>query len=76
MVPNNVSNTLCKNNFTEFWSQIRRIKGINRYIPLVFDNKHSENDINKIFFDKYNKLYNSYNDKVSFNQYINDKKVG
>ena len=73
IISNNVSNTLCNNNFIEFWSQIRRIKGINKNIPSVVDNKHNENDINKIFFDKYNKLYNSYNDKDSFNQYIKNK---
>ena len=70
LISNNISNSLCNKNFTEFWKEIKKIKGINRTYPAVVDNKSSESEINKIFFDKYNKLYNSYNDRDSFEQYI------
>ena len=59
-----VSQALLANKSSDFWKEIRKVKGNGDALPSVIDNMSNDEDISDLFAKKYDQLYNS----VSFDQ--------
>ena len=59
-----VSQALLANKSSDFWKEIRKVKGNGDSLPSVIDNMSNDEDISDLFAKKYDQLYNS----VSFDQ--------
>ena len=59
-----VSQALLDNKSSDFWKEIRKVKGNGDTLPSVIDNMSNDEDISDLFAKKYDQLYNS----VSFDQ--------
>ena len=59
-----VSQALLANKSSDFWKEIRKVKGNGDTLPSVIDNMSNDEDISDLFAKKYDHLYNS----VSFDQ--------
>ena len=59
-----VSQALLANKSSDFWNEIRKVKGNGDTLPSVIDNMSNDEDISDLFAKKYDQLYNS----VSFDQ--------
>ena len=55
---------LLANKSSDFWKEIRKVKGSSDTLPSVIDNMSNDEDIYDLFAKKYDQLYNS----VSFDQ--------
>ena len=59
-----MSQALLANKSSDFWKEIRKVKGNGDTLPSVIDNMSNDEDISDLFAKKYDQLYNS----VSFDQ--------
>ena len=59
-----MSQALLTNKTSDFWKEIRKVKGNCDALPSVIDNTSKDEDISDLFAKKYDQLYNS----VSFDQ--------
>ena len=63
---------------SDYWKEIKSIKGVSRCIPLSMDNEHDDSRIAEIFAKKYGKLYNCIEiDKDELDKLLNvvDEKI-
>ena len=60
---NRMANNLINNNTSNFWKDIKRVKGAKNVLTNMVDNVTGSENIGNLFADKYNELYNC----VSFN---------
>ena len=59
-----MSQALLTNKNSDFWKEIRKVKGNCDALPSVIDSLSKDEDISDLFAKKYDQLYNS----VSFDQ--------
>ena len=59
-----MSQALLNNKNSDFWKEIRKVKGNCDALPSVIDSMSKDEDISDLFAKKYDQLYNS----VSFDQ--------
>ena len=61
---NENAQSIANNNYKDLWKEISKIRNSKSTTSTCIDNKINDDDITKVFFDKYNILYNSvrYND--------------
>jgi hypothetical protein len=55
---NQMAESIAYNKTRDLWTEIKKIRGHSKVSPPNVDGKHSSDDINKIFNDKYMQLYN------------------
>ena len=66
-----VSQKLCNSNFQQFWKIIKNMKKNNCRRPNVVDGINGDTNINRIFFEKYKTLYNTFNDRTDVKNILN-----
>ena len=54
-----MAEAISENRNRDLWSEVRRIKGRNKFLPSRIDGVVGDEEIVQFFFDKYNHLYNS-----------------
>ena len=54
-----MAEAISENRNRDLWSEVRRIKGRNKFLPSSIDGVVGDEGIAHIFSDKYNHLYNS-----------------
>ena len=68
----NISNSLNKKHFTQFWNIVRKIKSNkNDLNPSVIDNISGNNNIANLFKDKYQSIYNTH-EGINSNMIVNE----
>ena len=70
---NAMAQSIANNNYRDLWKETSKIRNSKSTTSTCIDNKINDDDITKVFFDKYNILYNSvrYNDN-SLNMLLAD----
>ena len=68
-----MAQSIANNNYRDLWKETSKIRNSKSTTSTCIDNKINDDDITKVFFDKYNILYNSvrYNDN-SLNMFLAD----
>ena len=56
---NKMADSLRSKNTSEFWAEVRKMRGGKRRIPEFVDDSHGSDNISKLFLSKYDELYNS-----------------
>ena len=61
---NAMAQSIANNNYRDLWNETSKIRNSKSTTSTCIDNKINDDDITKVFFNKYNILYNSvrYND--------------
>ena len=54
-----MAEAISENRNRDMWSELRRIKGRNKFLPSSIDGVVGDEKIAQLFSDKYNHLYNS-----------------
>ena len=67
---NAMAQSIANNNYRDLWKETSKIRNSKSTTSTCIDNKINDDDITKVFFDKYNILYNSvrYNDNILLNK--------
>ena len=66
-----MAEAISENRNRDLWSEVRRIKGRNKFLPSSIDGVVSGEEISQLFSDKYNHLYNSVSHDVDEMNVIN-----
>ena len=58
MCTTKMAEAISENRTCDLWSEVRRIKGRNKFLPSSVDGVVGDDEIAQLFSDKYNYLYN------------------
>ena len=71
-----MAEAISENRNRDLWSEVRRIKGRNKFLPSSIDGVVGDEEIAQFFSDKYNHLYNSVSYDVEVIEGVQQLKLG